>query len=57
MNYYKGIIYTILGELDNALLSFRESVEANTSEKFVGQSYYEKFVLMFKKNEYYAIQY
>jgi len=46
-----------LGQYENALLAFRQAVEANTSAKFVAQSYYEKFVIMFKNNEYYGIQY
>jgi hypothetical protein len=38
------------------MLAFTKAIQSNTSEKFVGQCYYEKFVIMFKKNDFYGIQ-
>ena len=55
-NYYIGTIYSILGNFEEATIFFCKSIEAKTSLKFVTQSYYEKFVLMFKKNDFYGIQ-
>lgn len=46
----------MLGNFEEATISFCKSIQAKTSNKFVAQSYYEKFVLMFKKSEFYAIQ-
>ena len=38
--YYVGIIYSVLGDYEEAAVGFCRSIQANTSEKFVGQSYY-----------------
>lgn len=40
----------MLGSFEEATISFCKSIQAKTSNKFVAQSYYEKFVLMFKKS-------
>jgi tetratricopeptide (TPR) repeat protein len=56
VGYYMGVIYTILNDFEEATLAFTKAIQFNTSEKFVGQSFYEKFVIMFKKNDFYGIQ-
>ena len=56
INYYKGIIHGILGNFEEAGLAYQKAIQANTSSKFTSQAYYQKFVLMFKKNDFYGIQ-